>query len=825
MPGEVRARSSICYRVLRRAIAALALVMSCMVLAMPAAFADGGDETDDEPFEDAGAGRSSDLESLKSDRAVLSIEGLLLRRKSLPNLPFTKLGDAPGAGTRFVEFGTSELDEDLFSAGIRGTLHAEFFGQDVELSGFFMDPMEQDIAKFGFNQASAAFNTDAIYQGLPENDLGGNTGEAVSDDIDGMAVSHQTKLFGAEANVVRPFGIPALLVGARAIYFGENFSATAIDPGSIPPAGNARDHVTIRTDNRLIGAQIGLQHMFDVGGGFRLGGSIKAGLYDNIVERRRTFLSEANPRARSKDKTLGDEIFAQAIEFNPRLEFKLTDGVLLSASGQFLWLNNVSEAVTHFASAGDLDDRDIRGKGDTFFYGGSLGLTFLLENTFADERGLTPLSSTAEPATMTEVEERVVALEAAAARKGNDKLTLEVSGSINRMIMAWDDGVEDNAYIVDNTAARSRLEFRGGAKIARGWGAGYFLSIGLDDTAANDVTQMNDNGEEQIELRHSAWWLRSNLFGTVHVGLTSPATDDIILKDVGGIMPGASNIATIGGNLFMRRSDRPETDDNFIISGAFTTSLDEFAAGASVDTLRRNVVRYDAPRLSTKFGNFNAAMAWGEDDFVDVAVEHSLNYNDWKWRFGAGWLNDRDAGDQLFDNGSPEQRDRKEWKGSASLLHIPSGLFGTVAYVHRTFGGASDSQQTTFGENTIGIAGPVRNRPPTDYLYSAFGVRRAFSAMGDTSIYGEYSQVDDTLTGLREAGLREVTDSRLEMVGGAISQNIDAAGLDVYLGVRHFRFDTVGAFCSGACNINTSFQSPIPLNDITIGYAGTRIKF
>ncbi len=803
----------------------LASVMA-FTLVPSMAFADGGDETDDEPLEDSsGKGsvedQAAELKKPQSDRAVLNIEGMLLRRKDLPNVPFTKQGET---GNTFVRFNSSELDTDKLAAGVRGTLQADLFDQPVEFSGFYMDPIGKNVKKFGFNQPNVNFDTDAIYEGLPGNDIPVQT---ASDDIDGMAVSHQTRLFGGEANIVRPFGIPGLLVGARALYFGEDFSATTADAGAIPPAGTARDHVTIRTDNRLLGLQLGLEHMFDLGDSIRLGGSIKAGLFNNFVDRRRTFVSETRPDLRSYDKSLDGDVFAQGIEFNPRLEFKLADGVLLSASGQFLWLNNVSEAVTHYASAADLDDRNLRAKGDTYFYGGSLGLTFLLENASPSQGGLTPVS-TADAATYTEVEERIAALEESAARKGNDKLTLEVSGSINRMIMAWDDGVSQDAYIVDNTAARSRLEFRGGAKIARGWSAGYFLSVGLDDTAANDVTQQSDNGENQIELRHSAWWLRSNAYGMVHVGLTSPATDDIILKDVGGIMPGAANIATIGGNLFVRRSDRPElpADENLIISGAFTTALDEFAAGASVDTLRRNVVRYDAPRLSGQWGNINTAFAWGENDFVDVAVEHSLNYNDWKWRFGAGWLNDRDAGGETFADGSPERRDRKEWKGSASLLHVPSGLFGTAAYVHRTFDGSSDSQQTVFGENTVGVAGPVRNRPAIDYLYTASGIRRAFSSIGDTSVYGEFAQVDDALTGLREAGLREVTDSRLQMVGAAISQNVDAAAMDVYMGVRHFRFDTEGVICRGnPCNPTTSFASPVPLTDITIGYAGARIKF
>src|SRR5690606_8807517 len=114
------------------------------------------------------------------------------------------------------------------------------------------------------------------------------------------------------------------------------------------------------------------------------------------------------------------------------------------------------------------------------------------------------------------------ALEESAARKGTSKVSLRISGSINRMFMMWDDGAEKDVYIVDNTASRSRFEFNGAVKIARGWSAGYLLSIGLDDRAANDVTQISNQGDDALQMRHSAWWLRNSKLGTVTMGYSSP---------------------------------------------------------------------------------------------------------------------------------------------------------------------------------------------------------------------------------------------------------------------------------------------------------------
>ena len=497
-------------------------------------------------------------------------------------------------------------------------------------------------------------------------------------------------------------------------------------------------------------------------------------------------------------------------------------------------MNNVSTALPHYASIENPGDHDVRANDDVYFYGGSLGLTFLLDTASSTTGGLAPIAADAAYAPVAvsseaDVEERIAELEDTTARKGNEKVSFSVSGWINRMLLAWDDGAERNLYVVDNTASRSRINFNGAVQIARGWSTGYLLSLGLDNASANDVNQFITDDDEGIAVRHSAWWIRNNKLGTVTLGHTSTATDNIILKDVGGIMPGAANIATIGGSFIVRHADSYEQGDGALVrsaSGIVDTTLNDFSGGASVDTLRRDIIRYDAPRFSGQWGNVDLSAAWGEDDFVDFAVEHSINYNDWKFRFGAGYLHDTTEG--RIVEGHPEYfRDREELKGSASLLHIPTGLFATAAYVHRTFHGLEEYQAAgtpgaTYGENTAGIVtAPGTNRPPTDYLYTAFGLRRAYWSIGDTSVYGEYAHVDDAITGLREADLREVTDSSLTMFGAAICQDIDDAGMDVYVGFRHYTFDTQGVQVRSGVN----YISPVPLTDLVMGYAGTRIKF
>jgi hypothetical protein len=64
-----------------------------------------------------------------------------------------------------------------------------------------------------------------------------------------------------------------------------------------------------------------------------------------------------------------------------------------------------------------------------------------------------------------DLEERIAELEATTARKGNRKVSLEISGHVNEAVMFWDDGYESNAYVVTNDNSRSRFRFKGKAKI------------------------------------------------------------------------------------------------------------------------------------------------------------------------------------------------------------------------------------------------------------------------------------------------------------------------------------------------------------------------
>src|SRR2546427_13168083 len=73
-----------------------------------------------------------------------------------------------------------------------------------------------------------------------------------------------------------------------------------------------------------------------------------------------------------------------------------------------------------------------------------------------------------------DLEERVAELEATTARKGDRKMSLTITGQVNRMIMLWDDGSSRGAYYgIDNVNSSSRFSFLGSAKISPNLSAGF----------------------------------------------------------------------------------------------------------------------------------------------------------------------------------------------------------------------------------------------------------------------------------------------------------------------------------------------------------------
>ena len=273
-----------------------------------------------------------------------------------------------------------------------------------------------------------------------------------------------------------------------------------------------------------------------------------------------------------------------------------------------------------------------------------------------------------------DLEDRVAELEATAARKGARKVSLEVSGFVNTALMAFDDGGERNAYVVDNAQDRSRARFRGTAKLSGDWNAGFLIEFGLRTARSDRVSASADDTNDGVDVRHASWNIGSKSLGRVTVGQSSQVSDGITQINLGGVNHVArSQVFDLAGGFSIR-------------AGGAATAVrwrDLAVRENPGEGNRQNLVRYDAPAV---YG-FTLSAAWGEDDVTDVGLRYTGDMGGLKLAAGIalGRWSESDAGgttclDRQGAAAGGSDTSCRSLGLSASALHEPSGLFASVAH-------------------------------------------------------------------------------------------------------------------------------------------------
>ncbi|MEQ8825542.1 MAG: hypothetical protein RIC14_14330 [Filomicrobium sp.] len=381
-----------------------------------------------------------------------------------------------------------------------------------------------------------------------------------------------------------------------------------------------------------------------------------------------------------------------------------------------------------------------------------------------------------------DLEERVAELEATTARKGNRKVSLKIYGQVNTAVMFWDNGEENNVYVVDNDISSTRFGFKGKAKITSDWSAGFKIEIEAQSADSNVVDEDNDDNSA-INLRKAEWYIKSKTYGKVSVGQGSFSNDGTATVDLSG----TNVIAQFDDLKFGERIDPRQPG-----SGG-RGDYDDYTRGGSFEFNRGNRVRYDSPTMA----GFRASAAWGEDDAWDVALRYAGEFGDIRLAGAVGYGVSTDSSSLSNDNScsAPGRGgvcdENQVVTGSVSVIHAPTGLFVTAAGAYREFDniealGAADEENT--------------------YYAVRAGISKKFNSLGKTAFYGEYQRTENE----NFRGTLDL-DSEVDIYGAGIVQKIDAAAMELYLGYRHVEVDDN--------DVANSF------NDLDVVTAGARIKF
>ena len=450
-----------------------------------------------------------------------------------------------------------------------------------------------------------------------------------------------------------------------------------------------------------------------------------------------------------------------------------------------------------------------------------------------------------------DLEERVAELEATTARKGNKKVSVQLYGKVNRAVLFWDDGAEQNTYVVDNHYKSSRFGLIGSAKIGSDWSAGYRLEIENRRAASTTLNQFNDNNATgaPLSVRWSSMYLNNKKWGELRWGLTATPKYDIT-KDTNVFSPNLIDTTSSDNRMNQSFRLRPKGFDNAEGLSRLTWSNIGRCYSSSEAfncSTRRNGVAYWSP----KWQGFSASWGWFEDDDWGAALRYK---EEWGETFlvgaGIGYENFRDerlqsGGGGLASGPNPPfpppndttffQRNFDEWAGMANIKHKPTGLFAFTAFSF------SDSGDT----NAQGIF--TKKGPPDMNGWDVqVGIQRkmpwfGLDRLGDTSFWGGYSNIHDGIAqgsngnggnlggipanGFLSAGTFANVPVNTQIVGSdvdrwflAADQWIDSAAIQFYAVYQHLSGD-VSLVDQDLKHV------PAPLDDFDVFYTGAIIYF
>jgi len=382
-----------------------------------------------------------------------------------------------------------------------------------------------------------------------------------------------------------------------------------------------------------------------------------------------------------------------------------------------------------------------------------------------------------------DLEERIAELEATTARKGNRKVSLTVSGWVGEQVMYWDDGVESNVYQTGlGVTLSSHFKMTGQATIAPGWTAGYVIHVEVGTADPFFVNQDTDDAAPfgTVSLLQSYWFINSDRLGKLSVGQQSQASDNaaILVDGSGSLVP--ANWLVIEGTSFFTLSNGVRT--GFTWGDIHNCGQTTAGIAADCNGLPTNGVRYDTPT----FGGFSMSAGWGEDDFWDVAARYAGEFNGVKLAFVAAYSHTADEGIllQKYIGIGVDHRDSDYLQIGAYMQHVPTGLFGYVAYGHEW---NSNINIDPLGD---GVGGELQS-PDTNQWYFKAGLRRKWHELGHTVMYGEWGNYTDmlspTLLDATNATVSASSDSRIWGLG--MVQEIDAAAMSLWLTYRNIDGD------------------------------------
>ncbi|WP_299296840.1 hypothetical protein [uncultured Tateyamaria sp.] len=309
--------------------------------------------------------------------------------------------------------------------------------------------------------------------------------------------------------------------------------------------------------------------------------------------------------------------------------------------------------------------------------------------------------------------------------------TFTFGGQINRAFLFADDGVDSNAFFVDNDNSSTRL--RAQAEYDFGdYAIGTVIEYEFEFSSSNSVSQLNSDISSSVSNERKFEIYADTPYGSFAYGQGDSASNGVSEVDLSGTALGNySDVGLIAGSQLLRDA-----------GGAFTgNDIGDFFGNFDGNS-RIERFRYDTPEF---LNGFTASVSFGEDNRNDIALRYNGTHGDFRVRAAVAYAETLNA-DRI--------------SGSVSAFHTPTGLNVTFAS----------------GSDDLDAGG---RDPGFNYIKFGYQTKDLIKA-GSTSFAIDYYDGQD----------QGVAGSRSESISLFAVQKVDKWNTEFYAGVRTYDVET-----------------------------------
>lgn len=330
---------------------------------------------------------------------------------------------------------------------------------------------------------------------------------------------------------------------------------------------------------------------------------------------------------------------------------------------------------------------------------------------------------------------------AAMPRQKQKRVSLAVSGQVNRGLLYANDGNSGELYNVDNDHSSTRLRVVGTGRVTKDISLGAIIEVQLESNSTGSVSQDDNDhgiGGTSFTERKMEVWFDSKRFGRLSIGQGDTASNDSAQVDLSGtkIIAYSNSPDEFAGGIKFRNT----------ATGALSPTVK--SVFSNFDGLSRDDrLRYDTPKLA----NFVLSTSLISGGAYDVALRH-------KAKFGSVRTS---AAIAYADPSSISTSVENRVSGSASIRH-DNGFSLTVSAGRDTPEGTGSS--------------------PTSF-YGKLGYATKIFKIGETAFAIDYTHADD----IAADGDTAVS------YGVGVVQNLKAWDTQFYAGLRNHELDRTGS--------------------------------